>query len=200
MNLEKLETWLESGGGAVGQITVANGTDGYELRHTDDDQGTDSLQVYQNWEDAHEICKLDNEGEYRPLKSASNLRTGWLMKLGSAEEVLAALDIFYPAAIGMWVNESLGRLRVNSMMETLGRQTGMYRFAKSISEDGRRGVVQERCEKSCLRRILWEEGAHVKRADLGERDIPIYCPEICSLLVADSRIVARAEHQAVQNS
>tara|TARA_R110002096_G_scaffold4493_14_gene20880 strand:+ start:2039 stop:2638 length:600 start_codon:yes stop_codon:yes gene_type:complete len=199
MNLEKLESWLEAGGGVIGQINVAPEDEGYTLKHVDD-QMVEGLSVYQIWEDAHEICKFNSAGEFRPLKSSSDLRTGWLMKLGSVGDVLAALDVFYPAAIGMWTKEEFGKLRVTPMMETLQRQTGMYRFAQTISESGKEKIIQERCRKSCLRRILWKEGAGAQPGESAEREIPIYCPEICNLLVADARKVVREEHQALHNS
>ncbi|MEM1294410.1 MAG: DR2241 family protein, partial [Verrucomicrobiota bacterium] len=118
MNLKTLERWLAAGGGLIGQVSVVAEGKEFVLKHADD-QATESLIIYQKWQDAHEISKLDSSGAYRPLKSASNLRTGWLMKLGSSREVLAALDVFYPAAVGMWANRKTGSLRVQSMMDTL---------------------------------------------------------------------------------
>ena len=47
-------------------------------------------------EDAIEIAKHDDAGNYRPLKTAPNLRHGWRLELETLEDLRRALDYFYP--------------------------------------------------------------------------------------------------------
>ena len=60
-----------------GQILIRKaGENGFVLCHRDD-QGFDGLRLFQNPEDAIEISKFDDTGNYRPLKTAPNLSRGW---------------------------------------------------------------------------------------------------------------------------
>ncbi len=193
MILEALEKWLDAGGGTIGQIRVRPCEGGFELCHLDD-EATGDLRVYAKPRDARDLSKNDGDGKYRPLKAASNLQRGWVLRLGSSAEVLAALDFFYPAAVGMWARhrQNPENLRIVPPTATLERQTGMYRKARRISAEGWAKIVRDRCRRICLRQILWDAGQESEsNADPGR--IPLFCPEICNLLVADARIQAREE-------
>ena len=52
-----------------------------------DDESLDQLQTYQDAENAIEIAKYDDAGNYRPLKTAPNLRHGWRLELATVEEL-----------------------------------------------------------------------------------------------------------------
>ena len=66
-----------------GQILIQkrNGL-GFVLSHRDD-ESLDQLRTYRDAEDALEITKYDDDGKYRPLKTAPNLRHGWRIELAS---------------------------------------------------------------------------------------------------------------------
>ncbi len=76
-----------------------------------------------------EIARFDDEGKYRPLKTAPNLRHGWRLLLRDADEVRQAIDFFYPGRIAVWLAYTEGRLNCTSLRATLERQTGMYRVS-----------------------------------------------------------------------
>ena len=84
---------------SFGQIVVQrrNGA-GFVLWHRDD-ASFDKLQMYREAEDAIEIAKYDDAGNYRPLKTAPNLRHGWRLELATVEELRRALDYFYPGRL-----------------------------------------------------------------------------------------------------
>ena len=190
-----LTTLFHEGRLIVGQIVVR---DDWSLRHLDD-QGTpeEALQRYQQPAAAREIARYDAAGNFRPLKTAPNLRSGWLLQLADATSVRLALDFFYPAAVGLYRSALEGRLRVTSLRETLGRQTGMYRVTQKITDEAAREVILQTCasESGCLRRVLWpieNEGAHVfsgSKASLDCRpgELPLICRELCNLAVAACR-------------
>jgi sirohydrochlorin cobaltochelatase len=141
----------------LGQILVRKTGDSAVLCHRDD-TAKDGLEVFQKAEDAIEIAKYDDAGNYRPLKTAPNLRHGWRMKLETCEEVDHALDHFYPGRLAVFTAWQTGRLRTIPLRETLDRQSGMYRVAARISDAQINDLVGDFCRSNggCLRAILWK--------------------------------------------
>jgi sirohydrochlorin cobaltochelatase len=203
-----------------GQILVRKTNDGgFVLAHRDDDARSD-LQTSRNAEDAIEIAKYDDAGNYRPLKTAPNLRHGWRMELGTWEELKRVLDYFYPGRLAVFGAWKTSQLRTTPLRETLDRQSGMYRVAAKISGDQIDNVVGDFCRSDggCLRTILWKRDKRdtipsaklpadkfdpacdqVKAlGQLGSTTpatatIPLLCQEPCNLLVAECRKVVKGE-------
>jgi len=193
---DALTHWLSSGELTMAQVWVRTLEDGsFELRNVvDKDTPAEKLQSHTDWKAARDLSWMADDGEYRPLKGASNLRTGWRLSLGAIPEVRLALDSIYPAAVGLWFAHLNGQLRVLSLRETLERQTGMYRYARQISDAGAEAVVRDRCEAQCLRHRLWTIASSEGPApDPDKAQIPFLCPEACNILVADARKVSKAE-------
>jgi len=195
----------------LGQISVQKNSRGFELCHRDDQDG-DELEMFRNAEDAIEIARYDDNGNYRPLKTTPNLRHGWRMDLGTVEELKRALDNFYPGRLAVFAAWKSGRLRSTPLRETLDRQSGMYRIAAKISDPQIDDLVADFCRSNggCLRTILWkrdrsgaiastklpEEKFEPNRNQVqGEKTpatIPLLCQEACNLLVAACRNVVKA--------
>jgi 4Fe-4S iron-sulfur cluster binding domain/DR2241 stabilising domain len=147
----------------IGQVLVLKSIEGFVLSHRDDAPRAD-LQLFRNAEDAIEIAKYDDVGNYRALKTAPSLRHGWRMELGTWEELKRALDYFYPGRLAVFAAWKRGQLRTTSLRETLDRQSGMYRIAAKISDAQINDLVANFCRSDggCLRTILWKrdpEGA-----------------------------------------
>ena len=84
-------------------------TGGFVLSHRDDEL-LEQLQTFQDEQDAIEIAKYDDAGNYRPLKTAPNMRHGWRLNLATIEELRRALDYFYPgrlAVFAAWKSDNL---------------------------------------------------------------------------------------------
>jgi sirohydrochlorin cobaltochelatase len=130
---------------------------GFFLVHRDD-ASLDQSHTYRGAEDAIEIAKYDDAGNYRPLKTAPNLRHGWRLKLATVEELRRALDYFYPGRLAVFEAWKSGYLKTTSIRETLDRQSGMYRVAAKISDPQINDVVADFCrsDSGCLRTILWK--------------------------------------------
>jgi sirohydrochlorin cobaltochelatase len=97
------------------------------------------------------------------------------------------------------------------LRETLGRQSGMYRIAASISDEQIDEVVARTCRShgGCLRTILWKRDARgtvpstklppekfdpaYDQTGRGEKAIPLLCQEICSLLLNECRKAVKGE-------
>ena len=192
---EFLESWLKAGGGRIGQILVRETAGEFELRHAEDESVSfGDLKQFSEVADAREVSKYAEDGEFRPLRAQSNLARGWVLCLESPSALLLALDAIYPGAIGMWAGRD--SLRITPLRDTLERQTGMYRFARTISDEGARSIIAKRCEATCLRQVLWPLGPGESNAaedDADASEVPLLCAEACNLLVSDARKVARTE-------
>ena len=130
---------------------------GFVLLHRDD-ESLDKLQRYQDAENAIDIAKYDDAGNYRPLKTATNLRQGWRLELATVEELRRALDYFYPSRLAVFAAWKGGYLKTTALRETLDRQSGMYRAAAKISDPQINDLVADFCrsDSGCLRTILWK--------------------------------------------
>jgi len=141
-----------------GQLLVRNmPTGGFVLSHRDD-QSLEPSQTYRNAEDAIEVAKYDDAGNYRPLKTAPNLRHGWRLELATVDELRRALDYFYPGRLALFAAWKTGYLKTTTLRETLDRQSGMYRIAAKISDPQINDLVADFCrsDSGCVRTILWK--------------------------------------------
>ncbi len=145
----------------IGQIFIQpTPTGGFVLCHRDNQGGT-ALENFHNCEDAIEIARYDDAGNYRPLKTAPNLRRGWRLEVVDLGELRRALDYFYPGRLAMLMAWERGRLKTTPLRQTLNRQSGMYRVAARISDEQIDHVVANLCrsDAGCLRAILWKRDA-----------------------------------------
>ena len=143
---------------SFGQILVQKKEGaGFVLLHRDD-ESLDQLQTYRDAEDAVGIAKYDDAGNYRPLKTAPNLRHRWRLELATVEELRRALDYFYPSRLAVFGAWKSGYLKTTAFRETLDRQSGMYRVAAKISDPQINDLVAHFCrsDSGCLRTILWK--------------------------------------------
>jgi hypothetical protein len=206
----------------IGQIAIQKLDDGgLALSHRDDETRND-LKLFHSAEAAIEIARYDDAGNYRPLKTAPNLRHGWQLELHTLEEVRRALDYFYPGRLAVFAAWKRGKLQATPLRETLERQSGMYRVAAKISDEQIDCVVGDFCRSDggCLRTILWKRdkqgtvastklppekfdpafdqtlGPGLTTTATTQRVIPLLCQEACNLLVAECREAVKIEGAA----
>lgn len=173
----------------IGQVRVAPD---FSLCHADEANNA-SLREYRNPHDAIDIARHDDEGRYRPLKTAPNLRHGWRLILRDEHEVRLALDFLYPAALGTAELAERGTLTPTDLRETLSRQTGMYAVTKNLSDEQACRLVQEFCHVGCLRRILWRISPGDSKPSAPGQNPPLLCAEACNLFVAKAREVIKGK-------
>jgi sirohydrochlorin cobaltochelatase len=208
-----LSDWLAAGATGMGQIEIRKIGDGFVLSHHEDAARTD-IKIFSSPNDATELAKFDDEGTYRPLKTAPNLRHGWKLELKNVSELGRALDLFYPgrlATLSVW---EANRLKTTALRETLNRQSGIYRVAAKISDQQIDVLVGRFCKShggapGCLRTILWPRDGSNARPSLRlpldkfiapidqtgreEKVMPLLCQEACNLLIASARETVRSE-------
>jgi sirohydrochlorin cobaltochelatase len=202
---------------SLGQILIQKTDGSFVLCHRDDEVRND-LQRFENAEDAIDIAKYDDAGNYRPLKTAPSLRHGWRLELETLEELRRALDCFYPGRLAVFAAWKGGKLQTTPLRETLDRQSGMYRVAAKISDSQINDFVADFCRSNggCLRTILWKRDADGAIASTKlpkdkfdpARDqataanppgsatpatVPLLCQEACNLLIAECRKVVKGE-------
>jgi len=203
---------------SIGQILIEKRAGAaFVLSHRGDTL-PDQLQTYRYAENAIEIAKYDDAGNYRPLKTAPNLRHGWRLELATVEELGRALDYFYPGRLAVFAAWKSGYLKTTALRETLDRQSGMYRVAAKISDPQINDLVADFCrsDSRCLRTILWKRDrngaiastklpkekfdpsvdqmtASTPPGSAPPAAVPLLCQEACNLLVADCRKVAKGE-------
>jgi sirohydrochlorin cobaltochelatase len=182
---------------SFGQILVQKREGaGFALLHRDD-ESLDQLQTYRDAEDAVEIAKYDDAGNYRPLKTAPNLRHGWRLELSTVEELRRALDYFYPGRLAVFAAWKSGYLKTTALRETLDRQSGMYRVAAKISDPQINDLVADFCrsDSGCLRTILWKRDRNgvIASTKLPQQKFDPSCDQtaVCSRRPAGD---ARASH------
>ena len=205
----------------LGQILLQKTTAGrFILSHRDDEQ-LDKLQTFRSAEDAIALAKYDDAGNYRPLKTAPNLRHGWRLELDTFEQLNRALNYLYPARVAVFAAWRKQQLQTTALRETLTRQSGMYRVAATISDSQINDVVADFCRSDggCLRTILWKcdatgaiastklpkekfdptrdqaaaEPRSAPAATTTAATLPLLCQEPCNLLIAECRKVVKRE-------
>jgi sirohydrochlorin cobaltochelatase len=145
-----------------GQVLVRKTTtERFVLSHRDD-KVVHQLKTSRSAEDAIEIAKYDDAGNYRPLKTAPNLRRGWRLELETLQDLTRALDYFYPGRLAVFAAWKSDKLQTTPLRETLDRQSGMYRVAAKISDSQINDLVADFCRSNggCLRTILWRRDAN----------------------------------------
>lgn len=205
-----LGDWLAAGLRCIGQIAIECRDDGsFTLAHRED-AGRSGLAPQTRAEAAAELARFDDEGTYRPLKTAPDLRHGWRLTLPSLAELRIALDLFYPGRLAAFLAFEKHELIATPLRATLGRQSGMYRIAAQIDDSAADTLVGNFCRShgGCLRTILWQRDAEGTVASTrlpsekfdpifdqtGGRApvVPMLCQEACNLLVAEARKVVQA--------
>lgn len=208
---ERLAQAVAGGIRRIGQVAILPGAAGsaYALCHIDDENGDLTLlDTCDGPAEARAISTWADDGHYRFTKGELSLKRGWLLRLSSAEELRQALDLFYPANVGLHFATVDGRLEIEHLRDKLNRQTGMYRFARNLSDAGAQALVKEVCGPGncCVKKILWGldadtplEDSEASRFDgvVGDIDrtaaIPLRCREACNHFVAEARKASKAE-------
>jgi sirohydrochlorin cobaltochelatase len=218
----ELRNLLKSGIHRIGQLELQVDLYGYPyaICHQQDvelstEPAFGGLTHHEGPDAARDISTYAEDGTYRFTKGQVNLKRGWVMTLENEEELRLALDQFYPACVGLFLAQRGGHLEIETLRDKLNRQTGMYRFARSISDAGAQKLVQEVCGPAhqCAKKILWKIDPETPLADseasrfngipsdLPESEaIPLLCREACNHFVAECRKAAKAEFEAKQSA
>lgn len=208
---KKLTEALERGVDQIGQIRILQNP--LRLHHIDEED-LDALERHTNPDDAREISLYSPEGEYRFTKGELSLKRGWIFYLENIEDLRRTIDLFYPASLGLWKAYEEDAIRVQNLRTKLGRQTGMYRHAGTVSDAGAQELVKTLCgpANKCVKKILWHLDEHLPLDDseasrfngivspASEKNaIPMVCQEACNFFVAQARKKSKEEFEAKEH-
>lgn len=212
---DQLQILLQSGVDRMGELSFQTDASGLGIllcHHLDRDlagaPGFGGLERHDGPADARQLATFTAGGEYRCAKARTDLRRGWVMVLADAGELRQALDQFYPAGVGLLLALRAGTLETENLRDKLGRQSGMFRSARRISDAGAQRLVREVCGPAhrCAKRILWRIDAHTPLDDSeasryngcpeGRSEtqaIPLLCREACNHFVSECLRVVKEE-------
>ena len=175
----------------LAQVLIRRVGTGYELHHIDDrDVSADSLKEL-TLPEARVWAQFNAAGEFRPLKSAPDLRRGWSLFAASDAELETALTHLYPGAVADWFAARSANPPVTDYRAYTGRQSGMYRITTMLSDAQVAEVIHAVCDKShCLKRRLWIVPGTPSDAPAAKSIIP--CLEPCAVLMESARKALRA--------
>jgi sirohydrochlorin cobaltochelatase len=165
----------------MGEIVIGAG---YELRHRDD-AGRADLRELTSLAEIRELIRLDEAGNFRPLRAAPNLRRGWFHRAKDEAGLREALDYFYPAGIANAALWRDGHLTETPWKKTAERQTGRFHIVRELAMPAVRGLVDEVCKRGCHKRRLWSPAGQEVTPEANE--IPLICPEACNYFVGKAR-------------
>ncbi len=196
----------------LGQLAILKSSETYSLCHIDDftklqDGETSSLTNHFGITGARDISLYNQQGDYRFTKGQLDLVNGWRIETKSVNELRQIIDHIYPAALGLFHAHENGTIRIQHLREKLNRQTGMYRYARTVSDDGAQELVKNLCGpgNNCVKKILWKlddvqdlEPSAASQfdgtlTDHKEASIPLLCQEACNFFVSKCRSKAKAE-------
>ncbi|MFT4175062.1 MAG: CbiX/SirB N-terminal domain-containing protein [Luteolibacter sp.] len=211
----KLHTLLRQGFHRIGEIEIQQDVYGYPYllcHHLDYDLsgegGLGGLELHESPEKARDLSIYAPDGSYRFSKSQPNLSRGWVLGLQDEEALRQALDLFYPAALGLHFAHQEGALEVQDLRDKLNRQTGMYQRARNISDSGAQDLVRQVYgpDHVCAQKILWQldAGAPLDNSEASRFNgmppgfthpaaIPLLSREASNHFVAECRKAASAE-------
>jgi hypothetical protein len=180
--------------------------DQFSVRHVDDRAVPGAaLETIRDPFRARVVAQTTDEGAHRPLKTAPDLRRGWLFEPLDARGLWTVLDYLYPAAVAHWHAGREGSLRVTQWSETAGRQSGIYSAVRLLSSEAVRDAAAACCgDAVCLRRVAWglsaDEPAPLRSDPAGEGELTgpeskgiVPCPEACSIFISFARVVLGVE-------
>ena len=211
---DELQILLRTGTRRIGELEFQACVSGYGFilyHHLDAARAATSgfggLARHEGPSAARELATFTAGGEYRCAKARADMRRGWVLVVASSGELRQAMDQFYPAAAGLFVALRDGTLETEHLRDKLGRQSGMFRVARNISDAGAQQLVRDVCGPAhhCAKRILWRIDANTPLADseasryhgipegVPEAEaIPLLCREACNHFVDECRRAASA--------
>lgn len=182
-----------------GELALSRGEDGsFEARHVDDRACSGNLAGISTVRGLRDLAKYDAAGNYRPLKTAPGLVSGWRTLTSSPAEFLDRLDAVYPGLFATWISHQRGETVPVALRQTLNRQTGMYRFAGTITPEMGSEIKRDLCGAGCLRHVTWpiEEGDPSCPPTAAPDAVPLLCTEACTFAVSRARELAKSAHEA----
>ena len=169
-----------------GQLLIRRDGDAFTLQHQDDSEVANDNLIPKSREDLRQLVNNEENGQFRPLKSAPNLQRQWIAHASSLTELWDLLNIVYPGAIGDWYDYRTNPTATVSYEDFVGRQSGMYRGAAKLPPERSKSVAKACCaDRHCLKTRLWRTASEASVAPSNEP--ALLCLEPCQILLELAR-------------
>ena len=178
----------------LAEVLVRRLATGFELRHAGDrETPLNNLRILT----VAELRALANHtegGEFRPIKAAPNLRSGWRCEAASEADLESALNQLYPGAIADWFAAQQPSPPVTHYRPFTARQTGMYRITTMLTDAQAARTIRACCAtRFCLKRRFWTVDGLPPDSAAGKSLIP--CLEPCAVMLEFARKAVRLEQE-----
>lgn len=176
------------------QVVIGRVGDGYEIRHIDDRAAPPGNLRSVDWRELRALTLENASGQFRPLKSAPDLRTGWRLSCANENALWRGLQELYPGSVPDWFAAENAAPPVTDYRPFTNRQTGMYRVTQFHTDEQAAVVIRSCCGRDfCLKRRLWS--VHGLAPDSPEQKSAIPCLEPCAILLEFARKAARIQQE-----
>lgn len=174
------------------QVLVRRQGDGFELRHVADRavpiERLRSVQVGE----LRALARETAGGEFRPLRAAPNLVSGWCCAPRDGRQLAEALEHLYPGSLADWWASVTGAARAADLREVLARQWGRRRAIQKLRGEVLAAVVNAGCAPGvCLKHRRWTAPEVPPEDAFAKSSIP--CMEPCALFLSFARACAAIE-------
>ncbi len=134
-----------------------------------------------------ERLSLTANGNFRALRTGTDLPRGWCVEANNFEALLAVLETIYPTAWIDYVQQQSQSLPIQTMEQVAARQTGIYRLVSKLPSERLPDIVAAHCG-SCVRHPTW--------FDRSAADNKLPCPEPCQCWMSFALQQVEAEREA----
>ena len=172
---------------------------GYELCHVSDREAAPESLRPVTLAELRTLANQTASGEFRLIKAAPNLCSGWRCVVSNGGELESALSQLYPGAIADWFAAQQPEPPVTHYRDYTARQTGMYRITTMLTDAQAGQMIGACCDAHfCLKRRLWTVPG--LPSDLVDAKSLIPCLEPCAVLMEFARKAIRIEQEEGKSS
>jgi len=173
---------------AIAQVVVRRVGKAFELRHAADRDAADLKPL--RAPDARSLAAFNDNGEFRPLKATPDLKSGWIIRADTPDDLADALQHIYPNALADRFALTQSPPPITDYRAFTARQSGMYRITSFLADSDLARVVNNVCGTICLKQRLWT--APNIPPDREETKSLVPCLEPCAILLEAARKEVRA--------
>lgn len=166
--------------------------DGFELRHASDRTVPGERLRSVGVAGLRGLARETGQGDFRPLRAAPNLASGWRCAARDGRQLAEALEHLYPGSLGDWWASVTGAARAADWREVLARQWGRRRAIQKLRGPVLAAVVNAGCAPGvCLKHRRWSAPEVPTEDAFAKSQIP--CLEPCAVFLSFARACAAIE-------
>lgn len=157
----------------------------FAIRHRDDRAvGRDELDHLDDWVSVRDRIRYTDDGDYRPLRAATTLPTGWTLEGLSRVDLTHVIDVIYPGSIIDWYRNRAGKFPTKDYQAATERHSGIYASVSELRPEQLDRVTTQCCT-NCVKEPIWYRTTNPPSETQGSALIP--CQEPCGIFLDVAR-------------